>query len=66
MLATGLGVHRQLVQMFVNRVVFYRYISVEFLLTGSGGFSGSSIIPVTVLNSFGGGVKNLGSEALLS
>ena len=52
--------------MLVNRVVFYRYIGVEFLLIGSGGFSGSSIMPVTGLGSFSGGVRGLGSEALLS
>jgi hypothetical protein len=39
---------------------------VELLLTGSGGFSGSSIIPVTGLGGFSGRVRGLGSKALLS
>ena len=46
--------------------MFYRYISVEFLLIELGGFSSSSIILVIGLGSFGGGVRGLGSEALFS
>ena len=46
--------------------MFYRYIGMEFLLTGLGGFSGSSMMLVTGLGSFGGGVRGLGSEALPS
>ena len=52
--------------MLINRVIFHRHISAEFLLTGSGGFSGSSIMPATSLGSFSGGVRGLGSEALLN
>ena len=46
--------------------MFYRYIGVELLLTESGGFSSSSIMPVIGLGGFGGGVRGLGSEVLFS
>jgi hypothetical protein len=46
--------------------VFYRHIGIELLLIELGGFSGSSIMPVINLGGFGGRVRGLGSEALLS
>ena len=52
--------------MFINRVIFYKYIGAELLLIGLGGFSGSSIIPVIGLGSFSSRVRGLGNKALFS
>ena len=42
------GIRRHISTESYYRVVFHRHIGVELLLTGLGGFSGSSIMPAQV------------------